>query len=249
MDPTFEPAGENQGPSPMWPQAGVPGSTGVPPGLGFPPNQPSASQRDHRRGIVLASAIVGAVLIISVVLIFYVFSKPATTENVRVITPPPAAAGGLHQDLAVENKASWKAGVASLRSRYASFFHLSPQGSAIALYTNSPGGVADPAAYAYVLYMGFNVPGHDDTAPSIGAAIRGFASHITGASTVAVNGGPGDTAYSCVTGSDPNGPATACGWATDRTIGVLLRIGGGTDPQARALIALMQKMRPDLVRG
>src|SRR6516164_1243514 len=126
MDPIFEPAGENQVPSPMWPQAGVPEPIGPSPDLGFPPNQPSASQRDHRRAIALASAIVVGLLIFSVVLIFYVFSKRGTTENVRVITPPPAAAGGLHQDLVVESKPSWKAGVARLRSQYASFFHLSP---------------------------------------------------------------------------------------------------------------------------
>lgn len=166
------------------------------------------------------------------------------TENVSVITPPPLAAGGLHEDLALANQTAFRRQVAALRHKYANTVHMSS--SAIAAYTGKQPGVAGRAGSAFVLYAGFNLPEHRNTAGDIRSALAGAAGTLTDVVSVPVGGGPGDTAYACETGAIPQTPVSVCGWATDRTLGLLIYYG--SDPHARKLIALMRKMRPQLIR-
>jgi hypothetical protein len=69
---------------------------------------------------------------------------------------------------------------------------------------------------------------------------------------VPLGGGVGDTSFECVTGNGAEvgvpEQVTACGWATGRTLALLMRDGPDPDPGAKTLSALMLKMWPDLVR-
>ena len=138
--------------------------------------------------------------------------------------------------------------MASLRRLYAGKAHV--VGSVIAIYQ---GQAADPnlsAVNNIVVYLGFKLRGNADTTGLLEGAVRGYSRHLTHPTPVPVSGGVGDTNFACVTGSAAGIQGvptqfTACFWATDRTLGVLVR--QGPDPGAKKLSALMLKMWPELV--
>jgi hypothetical protein len=174
-----------------------------------------------------------------------------STRNVELITPAPQTAGGLAQDRALESEPGYEGRVAGVRDFYANAFHLHPTASDVAIYLGQFGSAA-PNNSDLVIYLGFNLREHDDTSMTIHDALSGLGAKLVNEIDVPVRGGPGDTSYACVTGDGSagigtSGQFTACGWATDRTLAVFLRVA--TDPSAKQLISVMKKMRPDLVHG
>jgi hypothetical protein len=173
-----------------------------------------------------------------------------STRAVRLITPAPQIAGGFSQDRAIEGEPGYGARVAGVRQFYANTFHLPPAGSDVAIYLGQLGtGVINNSDL--IIYLGFNLPEQDNTSDAIHGALKGLGAQLINAINVQVGGGPGDTSYDCVVGSGSagigtSGQLTACGWATDRTLAVFLRVA--PDPEARQLISVMKRMRPDLIR-
>lgn len=218
----------------------------------WPVVAPSAGAGGYRTSrlmiviVALCAAMIGAAVVALVAATNHRSGgTAASTESVRVITPAPVAAGFLIQDYAVETQPGYQRQMSTLRHGFASLYGLTS--SAIALYSGQLPGVLGPASYVTIFYLGFNTPKIENTSRAITAVMRSEAHAMTNVVRVPIGGGPGDTAYACLTGIDVQGPVSACGWATDRTVGVMFFIG--SDPQAKKLIALMRKMRPDLVRG
>ncbi|HXS65807.1 MAG TPA: hypothetical protein VN767_23380 [Streptosporangiaceae bacterium] len=178
-------------------------------------------------------------------------TKVGSTRDLRLITPAPQTAGGLAQDRAIETEPGYQDRVDGVRQFYASTFHLPPEGSDVAIYLGQMGdGPVNNSDL--VIYLGFNLRERDNTLSVIQGALKGLGSQLINSMDVRVRGGPGDTSYDCVTGLGSagigtTGQFTACGWATDRTLAIFLRVA--PDPRARTLISVMKKMRPDLIRG
>ncbi|SRR5712691_1445493 len=178
-------------------------------------------------------------------------AKVGSTKDVQLITPAPQLAGGLVQDRAIETEPGYQDRVEGVRQFYADTFHLPPAGSDVAVYLG-PLGDGPVNNADLVIYLGFNLQEHDDTSNTIHGALRGLGSQLINSMDVAVRGGPDDTSYDCVigigsAGIGTTGQLTACGWATDRTLAIFLRVA--PDPQAKELISVMKRMRPDLIRG
>lgn len=215
---------------------------------GSPPSPVAAAPARPPRPVSRRLAIVIAVLVaagaVAYGLVASLGGPSGSTENVRVIIPPPLVVGGLREDLALQNQAAFQHQVAVLRHQYAKTVHMSS--SAIAAYTGQPPGAAGRAGSAFVLYAGFNLPEHRNTAGDIKSALAGAAGTLTDVVSIRLPDGPGDTAYECETGAIPQTLLSVCGWATDRTLGLLIYYG--SDPHATKLIALMRKMRPQLIR-
>jgi hypothetical protein len=174
-----------------------------------------------------------------------------STRTVALITPAPQMAGGLAQDRAIETEPGYQDRVDGVRQFYASTFHLPPAGSDVAIFLG-PLGDGPVNNSDLVIYLGFNLGEHDNTSSTIRGALRGLGSQLLDSMDVRVHGGPGDTSYDCVIGTGSagigtTGQLTACGWATDRTLAIFLRVA--PDPQAKELISVMKRMRPDLIRG
>jgi hypothetical protein len=173
------------------------------------------------------------------------------TSQFRLVSPAPQVAGGLAQDQAIEHEPGYQDRVDGVRQFYASTFHLPPAGSEVAIYLGQLGdGPVNNSDL--VIYLGFNLREHDDTSTTIHGALKGLGAKLIDSIDVPVGGGPGDTSYDCVIGSGSagigtTGQLTACGWATDRTLAIFLRVA--PDPHARELISVMKRMRPDLIRN
>ncbi len=176
-----------------------------------------------------------------------IYNTAGTTKSFRLVSPAPASAGGLVQDVAVESQPGYKARVAAARQYYAKSQHRSAAGSVFALYQGPATDPSLPAADNVVTYIGFPLQESADTSSAVAGAVHGFSVQLTNATKVPVSGGLGDTTMECVTGDAVGvaGQVTACVWATDRTIGLLLR--PGPDPGAKKLSAIMLKMWPHLV--
>jgi hypothetical protein len=176
------------------------------------------------------------------------FNQAGTTKNFVLVSPAPASVAGFDQDVAAESLPGFKTAMASFQRLYGANAHLA--GSVIAIYQ---GQATDPnlsAVSNIVVYLGFKLRGNADTTDLIDGAVRGYARHLTHPTRVPVGGGVGDTKFACVTGDGKGVPGepgqlTACIWATDRTLGALIR--QGPDPGAKKLSALMVKMWPKLV--
>lgn len=210
-------------------------------------------QSGYWRWLIVALVVCGfaGVTAWALVLTHAAAANQASTLDVRLITPAPQMAGGLSQDKAIEGEPGYGARVAGVRQFYANTFHLRPAGSDVAIYLGQLGTAAVNNS-DLIIYLGFNLPEHDNTADTIHGALKGLGAELINATDVEVGGGPGDTSYDCVIGSGSagigtSGQLTACGWATDHTLAVFLRVA--PDPQAKALISVMKKMRPDLIRG
>jgi hypothetical protein len=174
-----------------------------------------------------------------------------STKDIELITPAPQTAGGLAQDKLIESEPGYEGRVNGVREFYANAFHLPPAGSDVAIYLGQFGSGA-PNNSDLVIYLGYNLREHDDTSMTIRHALSGLGAKLVNAIEVPVTGGPGDTSYDCLTGDGSagigtSGQFTACGWATDRTLAIFLRVA--PDPAAKQLISVMKKMRPDLIHG
>lgn len=255
--PSDDQGGSPQGPPPPGfapPESAPPGFAppdsappGPPPGSAPPwpaPAPPPVGLTRYRRPW---AAILVAVLVAAGIATFTAVNSGShgTTESVRVITPAPPVAGGLSEDVSAESQPAFQSQVASVKHKLASLYHVTS--GAVALYIGQLPGVPGRAGFVGILYAGFNVPENDNTSGEINAALKGAAGHLADqASAPAGAGGPGDTAYACETGSVSQIPVSVCGWATDRTLALLIYYG--SDPQAKKLNAFMRKMRPDLIR-
>jgi hypothetical protein len=181
----------------------------------------------------------------------HVDANVGSTRQVRLISPAPQIAGGLAQDKAIESEPGYQDRVDGVREFYASTFHLPSDGSEVAIYLGQLGdGPVNNSDL--VIYLGFNLQERDNTSTTIHGALKGLGAKLIDSIDVPVGGGPGDTSYECVIGSGSagigtTGQLTACGWATDRTLAIFLRVA--PDPHARELISVMKRMRPDLVRS
>jgi hypothetical protein len=178
-------------------------------------------------------------------------ASTGSTKDIELITPAPQTAGGLAQDKVIESEPGYAGRVNGVREFYANAFHLPPADSDVAIYLGQFGSSA-PNNSDLVIYLGYNLREHDNTSMTIRHALSGLGSKLVNAIEVPVTAGPGDTSYDCLTGDGSagigtSGQFTACGWATDRTLAIFLRVA--PDPAAKQLISVMKKMRPDLIHG
>jgi hypothetical protein len=212
----------------------------------------AAGSSRKRRWLILAVVACGALTVAALTAWqLGMNERPGSTRAVELITPAPQTAGGLAQDRAIESEPGYEGRVAGVRDFYANAFHLRPTASDVAIYRGQFGSRA-PNNSDLVIYLGFNLREHDNTAMTIHDALSGLGAKLVNEIEVPVRGGPGDTTYDCVTGDGSagigtSGQLTACGWATDRTLAIFLRIA--PDPAAKELISVMKKMRPDLIHG
>jgi len=184
-----------------------------------------------------------AIAILAGVLVYALIRHLNSTSGVRVIVPPPASAGGLHQDYADESS-QFRAAISSLRQRLGT----SLAGGTLtgAIYTNAPAGSPAQSASSVLVYLGFNAPSANDPATSLKSVLSGIGRFLSHATTVQESGGPGDTRFACETGTSTR-PVVVCAWATDRTVGFLIPQTPGARPGE--LAALTKKMEQDLVHG
>lgn len=251
MEPNTGPVNDDQAQSPDLTGVTWPPPPGGPVAVAVAPPQTDGGSRHWRSLIagVLACGVVASVA--------WAASQAGTdtkvgsTRDLRLITPAPQVAGGLAQDRAIETEPGYQDRVEGVREFYASTFHLPPAGSDVAIYLGQMGdGPVNNSDL--VIYLGFNVREHDNTRGMIQGALKGLGAQLINSMDVRVRGGgPGDTSYDCViglgsAGIGTTGQFTACGWATDRTLAIFLRVA--PDPQAKTLISVMKKMRPDLLR-
>jgi hypothetical protein len=204
------------------------------------------------RWLILGAVACGAVAVVALTAWqVQMGAMSGSTKDVQLVTPAPQTAGGFAQDKAIEGEPGYEDRVAGVREFYANAFHMRAAGSDVAIYLGRIGGGV-PNNSDLVIYLGFNLREHDDTSMTIRNALKGLGSKMFDATDVPVRGGPGDTSYGCVTGSGSagigtSGQLTACGWATDRTMAIFLRVA--PDPAAKELISVMKQMRPDLIHG
>ena len=212
----------------------------------------SAGSSRNWRWLILGAVACGAVAVVGLTAWQLGMSvSMGSTRGVELITPAPQTAGGLAQDKVIEREPGYAGRVDGVREFYANTFHLHPAGSDVAIYLGQFGS-ATPNNSDLVIYLGFNLREHDNTSMTIHDALSGLGSKLVNAIEMPVTGGPGDTSYDCLTGDGSagigtSGQFTACGWATDRTLAIFLRVA--PDPAAKELISVMKKMRPDLIHG
>lgn len=249
MEPNNGPVNDDQAQPPdQLDKAGPP-----PPGGSAVASPPEADGGARgRRWLVVSVAACGVVAIaVGAAWQAHVTANLGSTRQFRLVSPAPQVAGGLAQDQAIENEPGYQDRVDGVRQFYASTFHLPPAGSEVAIYLGQLGdGPVNNSDL--VIYLGFKLREHDNTATTIHGALRGLGAKLIDSMEVPVGGGPGDTSYDCVIGSGSagigtTGQLTACGWATDRTLAIFLRVA--PDPHARQLISVMKRMRPDLIRS
>jgi hypothetical protein len=217
---------------------------GAPPGGVVLPGYPSPPAPPGRGNVAAVAWAAAAIAILVGVLVFAFIRHQNSTENVRVIVPAPAAAGGLNQDYADERSSQFQAGVSALRQRFPAAVR---GGIAAAIYTNAPAGSPARSASFVLVYLGVNAPSADDPAAAVKSALSGIGSQLSHVSLVQEGGGADDTRFACETGTSVQRPVVVCGWGTDRTVGFLVPQTPGAD--LGKLAALMKKMEPDLVRG
>jgi hypothetical protein len=222
---------------------------GVPPPPPPPlPGYPAAPVPRDRDKILAAAWGAAAVAILAGLLVFVFIQHLSSTAGVRVIVPAPAAAGGLKQDYTDEANPQFRASFSALRQQLATSVH--GVSFTAAIYTNAPAGQPARNASFALVYLGFNTPSSTSSDPAEGVkeALAGVARSLSHVTLVPVGGGPGNASYLCETGATEQGSTvTVCGWATDRTAGLL--VPQTPDVGVPALDALMKKMQPDLVRG
>ncbi|HEV2451236.1 MAG TPA: hypothetical protein VGS62_04855 [Streptosporangiaceae bacterium] len=228
-------------PGSEWPPA--PAGDGSPPDVIDLPGFPSPPSRSGRNKILTIAWPAAAIAILAGVLVYALIRHLNSTSGVRVIVPPPAAAGGLHQDYADEGS-QFQAAVSSLRRHMGA--SLAGGTLTAAIYSNAPAGSPVQSASSVLVYLGFNAPSANDPASSVKLALSAIGSYLSHAATVQEGGGPGDTRFACETGSTAR-PVVVCAWATDRTVGFLIPQTPGAKPGE--LAALTKKMEQDLVRG
>jgi hypothetical protein len=213
------------------------------------PPRPRSVSASKQRVIVNTAIGAAAVVALCVFGLHQIYNRAGTTKSFVLVSPPPPAVAGLVQNVAAESLPAFEARAAKLKQHYAETLGLNPAGVVIALYQGQAPNV--PVIDSLVIYMGFKVPGTNNTARRLKGAIKELGSHLRYPAIGPISGGVGDTNFECVTGDGTDatgvpGQVTTCGWATDRTLGILIR--EGPDPGANKLSALMLKMWPKLVR-
>jgi hypothetical protein len=242
MDPYTEPINDDQAQSPEAPPELPAEISAEPPlespfaalpapedsSLGWPipaggfattaPTVPRPVSRLKYRAVV--GSVVGGVvvLVVGVTAVHQFLNKAGTTKNFALVSPPPQALSGLSQDVQAESRPAYKAGVAKIRRHYSNEFGLPTTGSVIAVYQEQIVAAGSPLYENLVIYMGFQIPEHNDPARSLKLAMRKFSAPLINAAAAPVSGGVGDTSFDCV-----------------------------TDRGAKKLNALMLKMWPKLV--
>lgn len=245
---------DGQNPGPEWPPPppaaagggagyGGPADGVIPPGYPAPPPPLPPAARPGRKAAPIAMA-GAAIAILAGVLMFAVIKHANSTSSVRVIIPAPAAAGGLNRDYADEQNSEFQTALSALHQRFVAAAHGGTFGAAI--YTNAAAGSSATNASLVVIYLGFNAPSNGDPAGALKSALSGVGARLTQARMLQEGGGRGDTQFACETGNSLGRRVVVCGWATDRTVGLVVP-QTPTDPTT--LAAVVKEMEPNLVRG